>query len=100
MIRPEMVRLISAARKVWRYSQTRRDVLKKAEFESGWYICTKCKRETEKPHVDHIVPLGKQPQTFLQFGIWLVKLFCGSNNLQVLCTKCHKEKTKRERKKK
>jgi hypothetical protein len=48
--------------------------------------------------VDHIVPVGVEPQTLAECGPWLERLINAPlSNLQVLCLLCHKAKTKAER---
>lgn len=76
---------------------------KKARVSRGKYLCAGFKRE---PHVvaksvnkknnvfvDHINPVGK----FIDWNTFIEKLFCGEENLQVLCLECHKKKTKQEK---
>lgn len=55
----------------------------------GKYRCAKCKILTSKPQVDHISPVGK----FLDWNMYIERLFCPIENLQVLCWDCHKVKT-------
>jgi hypothetical protein len=33
---------------------------------------------------------------FLSWDIFIERLFCGIENLQILCSECHKVKTKKE----
>jgi 5-methylcytosine-specific restriction endonuclease McrA len=57
----------------------------------NWYL----QKEVD---VDHITPAGGF-QTAEEFGVWAFNIMCESEKLQVLCKeKCHKAKTKRERK--
>jgi 5-methylcytosine-specific restriction endonuclease McrA len=100
--RSDYAKLVSHAREVWRQSQVYQEVKRNTRIpgKSGWFNCQTCGRDTEKICIDHIVPVGKQPTCYLDFGSWLVKLFCGSENLEGICSDCHKEKTKEERKKK
>lgn len=62
------------------------------------YGCALCGGEFSQKdvQVDHIVPIG-QCNTWDEF---IERLFCEADNLQVLCKKCHKTKTKKENKKK
>lgn len=103
-------KLVSAMRKLWQYySEERAAVLMAAEVmqtnpETGrtrkHWKCAECSAVTLKVHVDHIAPIGTQPATFHEVGTWLDRLFCDWTNLQVLCDRCHKEKTARERRNK
>jgi hypothetical protein len=63
----------------------------------GWFRCQDCAQAHEVIRIDHIVPLGRQPDALLEFGPWLLKLFCGRANLQGLCMDCYKEKNKADR---
>lgn len=51
------------------------------------------------PHrvwVDHKEPLVPVDGTLLTWDEYLHRLFCGPDKLQVLCTPCHRAKTKEE----
>jgi len=56
------------------------------------------KRKRIDGAIDHIVPIGKQPKKFSEYKKWYEKLFCPIENLQFLCTKCHLDKTNKEKK--
>lgn len=65
------------------------------------YICTVCKQTFagNKVAVDHIspvVPVNKTVQD-LDYNEMVERIFCGKQNLQVVCESCHKAKTKEER---
>lgn len=62
------------------------------------YRCAKCADEyvAKDVQVDHITPIGYD-KTWDEF---IDGLFCERENLQVLCTACHKTKTLSEKKKK
>lgn len=68
---------------------------KRQKFE---YKCAKCgKYFIEKMvNVDHIVPAG-QLRSFEDLPNFVKTLFCEVDNLQVLCSICHLEKTKLEK---
>lgn len=79
---------MSALRRVWMYSPMRVEALKRCELKAlkAWR-CAECERYTEKPQVDHIIPVGS--------GDWnsrIERLFCDASGLQVLCKECHKKK--------
>ena len=48
--------------------------------------------------VDHIDPVVEPATGFVNFDTLIHRLYCETDNLQVLCKPCHKEKTNRERK--
>lgn len=59
------------------------------------YLCAHCQKEfTQKDmQIDHIEPIGRE-KTWDQF---IDGLFCESDNLQALCSGCHKTKTASEK---
>lgn len=97
--RSDIAKLVSHCRIVWRqsvyYQQAKK--ITKIEDKSGWFRCQRCERETEKIQIDHVQPIGHQPDNLVEFGRWLHLLFCDTSNLQGLCTECHKKKTKEDR---
>ena len=48
--------------------------------------------------VDHIDPVIEPVVGFVDWDTTIDRMFCEADNLQVLCTECHREKTNRERK--
>ena len=62
------------------------------------YRCAKCKKAyvQKSVQVDHITPvvLKNKPSSW---DVYVKRLFCEKENLQVLCKTCHKVKTKKER---
>lgn len=63
------------------------------------YRCNACKKEfpLSKVQVDHITPVVDPATGFVSWDMYIDRLFCGIDNLQVLCTTCHNKKTKEER---
>lgn len=98
--RSDIAKLVSAARNVWRQSENYQIVKKRCKDpnNTGWFICEKCKEKREVIKIDHVEPVGKQPDSLLEFGKWLGRLFCDLSNLNGLCSDCHKSKSKQERK--
>ncbi len=97
--RSDIAKLVSHSRIVWRQSAIYQLVKKMAKDpnRSGWFICTNCQQSREVIQVDHSTPIGKQPDTLIEFGPWLERLF---NSPQwAICKDCHKTKSKEERKK-
>jgi 5-methylcytosine-specific restriction endonuclease McrA len=62
------------------------------------YLCATCQGEypTKDVQVDHIEPIINPKTGFTTWDDFINRLFCGKENLQVLCTSCHKIKTKEE----
>lgn len=107
---PPLGYLIAAARKIWRWSEERKEVLARCRFFDKWK-CEKCKevvdiiskrskrwrvKQMMPIQVDHRVPIGPQPKTWIEVGPWLEKLFCDISNLWGICISCHSNKTKGE----
>lgn len=63
------------------------------------YKCAKCNNDfpSKDVQVDHINPVVDPNTGFTSFDDYIARLFCGKDNLQVLCVECHKEKSKKER---
>ena len=69
------------------------------------YKCVKCKKQfvATDVQVDHIFPVVDPKTGFVSWDLFIDRIFCEIENLQVLCKPCHKIKTdqeKAERKKK
>lgn len=56
--------------------------------------CEQCKGifPASKVQVDHIIPAGST-STMPELLEWMEKVFCGTDNLQLLCKDCHDIKT-------
>lgn len=64
----------------------------KPKFKYYW-VCEKCgsrNRDESSVEVDHIIEVGPFCGSF---DIWIPRLYCGEDNLQVLCLDCHLKKT-------
>lgn len=92
----------SAIRLVWLRSLSRGEALKKARVSKGIYLCSLCRRlyKNGEIEVDHVHPIIKYNETFLDLTIGEIINRYFFSELQVLCKSCHKEKTKLERKEK
>lgn len=68
---------------------------KRQKFE---YQCNNCKEwfPDKRVNVDHITPAGTL-RTASDLPGFVERLFCEIDGLQVLCSKCHDEKTKQEK---
>lgn len=99
--------MVAAARKVWRWTEERKQVIERCKFFDK-FKCEKCGAQvdfiekkgklTMPIQVDHKVPVGAQPRTWAEFGPWLERLFCPLSNLWGICLKCHRTKTNGENK--
>ncbi len=91
-------KIVAGIRKVWRFSPLRREVIRLAKTEDGFYRCTKCRKKTDNVEVDHKNP-AVDPETGWQgYDIFIERLFCDISNLDALCLKCHTKKTEKENK--
>ena len=64
------------------------------------YRCTKCRElfPQKQIQVDHVQPVVDTKKGFVSWDVFIDRLFCEADNLQLLCKNCHKEKSKKERK--
>jgi 5-methylcytosine-specific restriction endonuclease McrA len=61
-------------------------------------MCARCCQPAKRKdvQVDHIVPVLDPRLGFVNFDVYVARLFCSLENLQVLCKPCHKIKTNQE----
>ena len=69
------------------------------------YTCAECKKlyVATDVQVDHIKPVVDPKKGFVSWDVYINRMFCEIEDLQVMCKPCHKVKTdseKLERKKK
>lgn len=64
------------------------------------YTCATCSKlyTAKGVEVDHIVPVVDPVVGFTTWDNYIARLFCSTDNLQVLCKPCHKAKTLCEKK--
>ena len=62
------------------------------------YLCAACGQDfpSKDVQVDHISPVVDPSRGFENWDVFIARLFCDRDNLQVLCTACHKLKTSEE----
>ena len=114
MAKPKHIYLISAARKVWYWSQERKAAIKTAMVGPDLVQCATCQKKIPikakhnkrslfaVDHVEPVVPPDKlfpslepnPPTDSLSWDEYLQRLMYGA--LQVLCLPCHSAKSKTE----
>jgi len=64
------------------------------------FECASCKKSFARKgvNVDHIEPVIEIKTGFVSYDVYVDRLFCNSEGLQILCKSCHGEKTKAENK--
>lgn len=91
--------MIARIRNIWGWSPQRKEALKKA-YVGGMYKCAGCGDllPSQSVTVDHVIPVV-EPGSVWSWDIYINRmLFCGIDNLQVLCRPCHSRKSKEENK--
>lgn len=84
------------------------ECLKKARVSRGYYLCNGCKEEVtatikedrkrvKNAIVDHIHPIIDPKTGFTTWDECINRMFCETDNLQVLCKECHDKKSMDER---
>ena len=84
---------LNAARKRFRVGLCVSEGLS-GKFKFKWlYLCAMCDNYFDLPfmEVDHIVEIGSFNGNFDEY---IRKMYCDQENLQALCTTCHKHKTR------
>ena len=63
------------------------------------FTCAYCKEAypAKEVQVDHVQPVVDPVNGFLDWDVYIKRLFCSKENLQVLCSACHDVKTAEER---
>lgn len=81
---------------------------KKANLRRGIYLCAGCNEEIPTSirvdgkrknniHVDHIKPIVDPTKGWESWDDTIERMFCETDNLQVLCTECHDVKSNEEK---
>lgn len=103
-----------AIRRIFSRSPVKIEVLKKVRREiprynkngsrgkrdAVQYQCAVCKSwvGSTKVEVDHVIPVIEvNEKGFVDWNLFVERLFCGPENLQVICDPCHDKKTAVER---
>jgi 5-methylcytosine-specific restriction endonuclease McrA len=98
--------IFGAIRRLFSRSQLVKDVRLKAQCKKKGprggktYKCASCHKcfpakSTQVDHINEVVPLNRAASD-MSLDEWVDRLWCDSNNLQVLCKECHSAKTKSE----
>jgi len=92
--------IFGALRRIWRWDPARKKALERCLLFNGNYNCEKCggRFSRKQIHVDHVFPVIHPDYGFVDWNMYIRRLFVSVEYLQVLCKKCHKEKTKEENK--
>lgn len=77
----------------------RTKAIQMARVDRGLYKCADCKQisKIKGMHIDHISPVVDPKVGFIDWDVYIKRLFCSSDNLQLLCKPCHGKKTEKER---
>lgn len=80
-------------------SKTEKKVNKASGRIAQHYRCVSCSEEfpASQVQVDHIEPVIDPAVGFVSWEVFIDRLFCAHDNLQVLCKPCHNTKTNQER---
>ena len=64
------------------------------------FKCAVCNQDypAKEVNVDHNDPVVCPVEGFVNWDVYIKRMFCGKENLQVLCTTCHDIKSSEERK--
>lgn len=77
----------------------RTKALQAARVDRGLYMCATCKKVDKilGHRIDHIDPVVDPKVGFVNWDVYIARLFCPASNLQLLCGACHDLKTDKER---
>jgi len=72
---------------------------KKSGRAAEHYTCAMCSKNypAKEVQIDHIHPVVDPDIGFISWDVYIERMFCEQDNLQVLCLTCHKKKSKEER---
>jgi len=82
-----------------REAKTEKKINKKTGRMAQHYKCAGCKKDFPASQicVDHIEPVVSPKEGFINWDVYIERMFCPKENLQTLCSKCHDVKTKGEK---
>ena len=72
----------------------------KTKRDGKHFLCAMCQGEfpSKQVVIDHILPVIDPQVGFISWDVFIERLYCGKENMQVLCVPCHKEKSAIENK--
>ena len=75
-------------------------VNKKTGRVAEHFKCATCKQDfpAKEVNVDHLEPVVCPVEGFINWDVYIKRMFCDKSNLQVLCEGCHDKKSAEERK--
>jgi len=92
--------LIQKLRRMSYQWPARKAALKKARVSRGKYRCAMCEDAgvdalygPKQINVDHIIPVISVDDGFVDWNIYIERLFCSEDGFQILCKPCHEIKT-------
>ena len=93
---PDVIETLKKVRRERQWFKKDGTAAKKPRVE---YSCSNCDEYFMKKdvQVDHTVPVISPEKGFETWDIFVERLFCGADNLAVLCKPCHKVKTDEEK---
>lgn len=94
-LKPFIIQTLRRASYRW---PERNEALKAARVDRGLYKCASCEKTygRKEVHIDHISPVV--PVTgFTSWDLYIERMFCAADQLQILCELCHSVKSLLER---
>lgn len=81
-------------------AKTKKKKNKKTNRLAQHYRCNSCRKDypLSEVVVDHIDPVVDVKKGFVNFDVYIERMYCAVEGLQVLCSNCHKLKCEKERK--
>lgn len=88
-------------RKALKEASVGRKTNKKTGRLAEHFICSDCGKDfvQRDVQVDHIQPVVDPDEGFVDLEHYFDRMFCDTDNLQILCRECHKDKTREENRK-
>lgn len=89
--------VVSKLRQIFSWWPAKKEVLMRQKRGSK-YECEGCHKvfDRNKVQVEHIRPAVDPVEGFVGYDIYINRLFCGLDNLQIMCKPCHKTKSNKE----
>lgn len=73
----------------------RNEVLKRARVERGVYKCEKCSKLVDRHDItlDHILPVVDPLVGYVNWDVYISRMYCDESGFAAICTTCHDVKT-------